>query len=238
MERDDLPGRFSPELHKKALENLIERFTYEGEEAVYYKDAADDINTQNASTCYKALWKIGLIHREKAGYYSPPKFLVSLENASNEEMERRAKKKLVKQLQEENDLFNEVVYLLNKNSDYTRSEIAKKVAGKQEYFEEDIEKVERFVGIFEELGVIEAGEGGKLELSLSLDETEEEENDSLDQQGQPTTGSEGDKTPDVPSRTSSETRENVEINVKVDLADIDKTELKEKLEILEEHLPE
>lgn len=225
-----LPRSYSGEMHQKALDNLVKRYK-ETSEPVYYKKAAINMDDSTASKCLKFLWECGLLDRDKQAYYVPPSCLIDFVRGIGPTAEQ-GKEDVVERLKED-EIFNEVDILVRTNN-LEKSSLAKNVAGQVGVDKDDIDRVERYIEIFIELEILEVSDEGEIEPNYGKSNREAtgENKDAEKPEEKPSAAAENTE---EAYQTRSESHR-INLDVTMDITEMDKEEIEEKLALVNEEL--
>lgn len=167
-------SRFTAETHLTALNNLIERYDAM-DEPVYYKEAAlGDMDETTCSSCLRFFSDIGLLNKEDRGVYTPRETLVEY-SETDFSPESEAFSKIREELEDENEVFQEAVFFLGRES-IDNDELAVRIVEQEEDLDEDeTDQVQRFLEISERLNLLRVPESASQETEKTSEESISEE---------------------------------------------------------------
>jgi hypothetical protein len=168
---------------ERALKGVVVRYERDNEPVKY--DQVRGISSTNSSSCLKFFGNIGVLEIEKQGTYIPTSSAIDL--FSDDRETQNSGLQGLHDILSDSDLFDEISFIVE-NYDFTLEEIADElvvdIESDDESDDEDIaDGIELFIKIFENLGLFEIDEDGRVQM-VSIDEevnTESDDSPSMEQ---------------------------------------------------------
>ena len=247
MSEIPLATRYAASNYPIALNNLAKRYQREGDgEAIHYSELAfGDVSDQQAKTALRFFANIELLENPKGANYIPPDSVVDWQVKMGDTA-KEGKKEVYNQIQENYDVFNELVFIL-KESEEDLDELAEQVGGLVGIDEDEISDMKKTIDVFAECGFLDIdGENTVRLVDEFKDESSEEEPIQTSLEEAPNTNEPKNKTeeqvaqepqPSVdpnPTPTTSQSTFDTEVEITIDATEMDPQDLKKKLEIIDE----
>jgi hypothetical protein len=243
-----LASRYSAENYPLALENLAKRYNRtDSDDAINYSELGfGDLSEDQASKALRFFADIGLLNNPKGANYIPPEAVINWKLKVGETAER-GKQEVFECLQDYN-VFSELVFILEEG-DEELSKLAEQVGGMVGIDEDELSDMEKTIEVFASCGFFDISEDKTVSLAYySSDETISEETPDQQSASQRSVSNSSERpkephpgeTVEAIDRTQfveNHTKEpslNAKLQIEIDATEMDASDLREKLEIVNE----
>lgn len=246
-----LASKYSAKNYPPALKNLAKRYNRQNsdEPINYSKVGFGDISEDQASVTLRFFADIGLLENPKGANYIPPQSVIDWQLKMGETSEQ-GKQKTFEKLNQY-DVFSEIIFLLEE-SDKKLSDIVEQVGGIVGIDEDESSQMEKTIEVFAECGFLNIGEDNTVSLvyhesnnpgsqgptQSSSDESIVSQSTSTDTSTNPTLGEMSEEEPTGKIRENGGTIEsptlNIDVQLSVDATEMEASDLRKKLDIIDE----